>query len=93
MRSNSDHESKFPVELPRRVIKLFTAPDDIVLDCFIGSGTTAIAAASEGRKFIGIDKEEKSVLTAKQAIKSLVSASYDEYQIKFNTEEAGRLTV
>ena len=93
VRSNSDHESKFPIELPRRVIKLFTVPDDIVLDCFIGSGTTAIAAASEGRKFIGIDKEEKSVLTAKQAIKSLVSASYDEYQIKFNTEEAGRLTV
>ena len=88
VRSNSDHESKFPIELPRRVIKLFTAPDDIVLDCFIGSGTTAIAAASEGRKFIGIDKDEKSVLTARQAIKSLVSAAYDEYQIKFAAEEA-----
>ena len=35
VRSNSDHDSKFPVELPRRAIKLFTDPGEIVLDCFI----------------------------------------------------------
>jgi len=58
VRSNADHDSKFPVELPRRVIGLFTEPGDIVLDCFIGSGTTALAAISEKRKYIGIDKEK-----------------------------------
>ena len=70
VRSNSDHDSKFPVELPRRAIKLFTEPDEIVLDCFIGSGTTALAALSEGRRYIGIDKENRSVEIATEAVKS-----------------------
>ncbi len=71
VRSNSDHDSKFPVELPRRAIKLFTDPGDCVLDCFIGSGTTAVAALSEERQYIGIDKESKSVEIARKAVESL----------------------
>ena len=70
VRSNSDHDSKFPVELPRRVIKLLTDPNDIVLDCFMGSGTTAIAALSEERRYIGIEKEKSSVNIALKAISS-----------------------
>ncbi|MYD31698.1 MAG: site-specific DNA-methyltransferase [Nitrospira sp. SB0661_bin_20] len=70
VRSNADHDSKFPTELPRRAIKLFTDPDDIVLDCFMGSGTTALAALSEGRRYIGVDKEKKSVEIAREAVKS-----------------------
>ncbi len=70
VRSNSDHESKFPIELPRRVIKLFTDPDEIVLDCFMGSGTTALAALCEGRRYIGIDKEKRSVEIATKAVQS-----------------------
>ena len=46
---NDDHEAKFPLELPRRVIKLFSEPGDIVLDCFMGSGTSAMAAIKEKR--------------------------------------------
>ena len=68
VRSNANHDSKFPVELPRRVIKLLSDTGDVVLDCFIGSGTTAIAAISEGRSYIGIDKEEKSVAIALNSI-------------------------
>lgn len=71
VRSNADHDSKFPVELPRRAIKLFTEPREIVLDCFMGSGTTAVAAISEGRQYIGIEKEEKSVAIAKKASESI----------------------
>ena len=71
VRSNSDHDSKFPVELPRRTIKLFTDPGETVLDCFIGSGTTAVAALSEERQYIGIDKEVKSVEIARKAVESL----------------------
>ncbi len=71
VRSNADHDSKFPVELPRRVIKLFTQPGEIVLDCFMGSGTTALAAMSEKRQYIGIDKEKKSVEIAKKATESI----------------------
>lgn len=71
VRSNADHESKFPAELPRRVIKLLTDPGEVVLDCFIGSGTTAVAALSEGRRYIGIDKEYRSVEIAKKSVESL----------------------
>lgn len=61
VRANDDHEAKFPVELPARVIKLLTDPGDLILDCFMGSGTTAIAAIRQKRPFIGIESEAKYV--------------------------------
>jgi DNA modification methylase len=71
VRSNDDHEAKFPLELPRRVIRLLTTPGDIVLDCFMGSGTTAIAAVMEGRRFIGIDALPAYVALAKRNIEKV----------------------
>jgi len=53
--SNRNHSAAFPISLPTWFIKLFTQPGDIVLDPFIGSGTTAIAAQQLGRNYIGID--------------------------------------
>ncbi len=68
VRANDDHEAKFPLELPRRVIRLLTNPGDVVLDCFVGSGTTAVAAIKEGRDFIGIDKERAYVRLAQRSV-------------------------
>lgn len=70
---NDDHEAKFPLELPRRVIKLFTDKDDTVLDCFMGSGTSAIAAIAEKRHYLGIDKEEKYVTLSEKNIDSFLN--------------------
>ncbi len=67
VRANNNHEAKFPLELPRRVIKLVTAPDDVVLDCFIGSGTTAVAAIREKRNYIGIELSPQYVALAQKA--------------------------
>jgi DNA modification methylase len=67
VRINDDHEAKFPIELPRRVIRLLTAPGETVLDCFLGSGSTAVAAIETGRKFIGIDLVSKYVTLARTA--------------------------
>ncbi len=67
VRANDDHQAKFPVELPRRVIQLLTAPGDIVLDCFMGSGTTAVAAVRERRHFLGIELLPKYASLARQA--------------------------
>jgi len=53
--SNRNHSAAFPVDLPAWFIKLFTQPGDVVLDPFIGSGTTAVAAIELGRKYAGID--------------------------------------
>ncbi len=66
VRVNDDHEAKFPVELPRRVIKLLTVPDDTVLDCFMGSGTTALAALQLGRNYLGIELQPHYVDLARQ---------------------------
>jgi len=67
VRSNGDHEAKFPLELPKRVIRMLTAPGDTVLDCFIGSGSTAVAAIQTDRRYIGIDRLAKYVEMAQDA--------------------------
>jgi site-specific DNA-methyltransferase (adenine-specific) len=51
------HPAPFPVELPRRLIELYTFRGDLVLDPFIGSGSTAVAAIEAGRRFVGYDTE------------------------------------
>ncbi len=55
VRVNNEHEAQFPLELPRRVIRIFSAPGDLVLDCFVGSGTTTVAAISQRRNYLGIE--------------------------------------
>ncbi len=67
VRANTDHAAKFPVELPRRIIKLLSYPGDTILDCFMGSGTTAIAAIQEQRNYIGIELMQEYVELARQA--------------------------
>lgn len=65
---NVNHSAAYPVSLPEWFIKLFTKKDDIVLDPFMGSGTTAVAAIKLSRRFIGIDIEEEY---CKQAMKRI----------------------
>lgn len=73
VRKNDDHEAKFPLELANKIIMLYSNPGDIVLDPFMGSGTTAIAALQLNRNFIGIEKKRKYVELANRLIKSACS--------------------
>ena len=57
--SNKKHSAVFPKELPSWFIKLFTKPGDVVLDPFLGSGTTSIAAFQLDRSSIGIEIQEE----------------------------------
>lgn len=57
--SNKKHSAVFPKELPSWFIKLFTKPGDVVLDPFLGSGTTSIAAFQLDRNSIGIEMQEE----------------------------------
>ena len=57
--NKTKHPAVYPIEIPLRHIKSWTNEDDIVLDPFIGSGTTAIAAMKLKRNFIGIEMNEE----------------------------------
>ncbi|MFA7141513.1 MAG: site-specific DNA-methyltransferase [Dysgonamonadaceae bacterium] len=65
------HPAPFPEELPFRLIQLYSFTDDIVLDPFIGSGTTAIAALKSNRKYVGYEINEEYIKLANKRITPL----------------------
>jgi len=69
--SNVNHSAAFPPSLPSWFIKLFTVEGDIVLDPFMGSGTTAIAAITLNRHFIGAEKKAEYYKFALKRIKEI----------------------
>jgi site-specific DNA-methyltransferase (adenine-specific) len=76
------HPAPFPIELPYRLIQLYTFKDEVVLDPFCGSGSACIAAIKAGRHYIGYDIEEEYVKLAERRI--------DEYneQLEFGLNAA-----
>lgn len=65
---NKGHSAAFPIDLPKWFIKLFTEPNGLVLDPFLGSGTTALAAIELGRNYTGIDVNPEYVELSKERI-------------------------
>ena len=65
----TDHEAEFPEELARRVIQLFCPLGGMVLDPFVGTGTTAVVADRLGRGFIGIDIDPQNVSMAQERLR------------------------
>lgn len=55
---NTGHPAEFPEYLPEFFIKLFAVQGDVVLDPFVGSGTTAVVAKRVGRHYVGIDQPD-----------------------------------
>jgi DNA modification methylase len=72
------HPAPFPVELPYRLIQLYTYQGDVVLDPFMGSGSTALAALKSGRKYIGYDHDPEYVKLAEARIAARRPASKKE---------------
>jgi modification methylase len=62
------HPAPFPVELPRRLIDLYTYRGDVVLDPFLGSGSTAVAAIRTGRHYVGYDTDPEYLRLAERRI-------------------------
>ena len=62
------HPAPFPVELPRRLIHLYTFSDDVVLDPFMGTGATALAARVCGRRSVGYEIDEEYVKVAESLV-------------------------
>lgn len=62
------HPAPFPVELPEKLIELYTFADDLVLDPFMGSGSTLVAASRTNRRYVGYDLDPGYVELARQRV-------------------------
>jgi len=70
-KADKEHSAVFPIALPSNLIDLYSWPNDVVLDCFMGSGTTGLAAKNLNRKFIGIEKDETYFRIAQDRINAI----------------------
>jgi DNA modification methylase len=75
--SNRNHSAAFPIELPSWFIKLFTRKKDIVLDPFMGIGTTGMAAVLLERNYIGIEISREYINEARKNIRIIKKIKKD----------------
>jgi site-specific DNA-methyltransferase (adenine-specific) len=85
--TNRNHSAVFPLELPSWFIKLFTQEGDIVLDPFMGSGTTARAVQQLKRKYIGVEMEKEYVELANQVLQSTPERLLVERKAKYTVKK------
>jgi len=83
--SNKSHSAAFPEDLPTWFITLFTQPNDIVLDPFVGSGTTAVSALQLKRNYVGIDINDSYCEIAIQRIMQAQPRLFEERE-PYNVE-------
>lgn len=84
------HPAPFPVELPERLIELYTFKGDLVLDPFMGSGSTLVAAARLGRRYVGYDTDEAYVDLARQRVSVAFEEGSDELPLDDRRSAARR---
>ena len=77
------HPAPFPEELPYRLIQLYSIKGDIILDPFMGSGTTAVSAIKSDRKFVGYDISQEYIDLAEKRLKPFL----EQTTLKFTTVE------
>ena len=74
-----NHSATFPANLPKWFIKLFTDQGDLVLDPFLGSGTTALACIELRRHYIGIELQRKYYDIARETVKKAKDAKAEQF--------------
>jgi site-specific DNA-methyltransferase (adenine-specific) len=79
--SNRNHSATFPVTLPTWFIKLFTEEGDVVLDPFVGAGTTALACINLKRSYIGIELKKDYCDLALKAVDYAKGVKIDDKQV------------
>ena len=82
------HNTQKPMDLLRRVILSSTKPGDIILDPFVGSGTTAATAKELGRQFIGIDREETYVNAARARVENVKPIDLSDIEVTAQKRDA-----
>jgi len=76
------HLSMFPEELPRRLLKMFSFVGDTVLDSFLGSGTTSLAAKNLNRNSIGYEINKEYIPIIKEKVRSKNTPSFQDAKIE-----------
>ncbi len=76
-KDTTSYPTEKPEELLERVIKISSNPTDLVLDCFIGSGTTAAVAQKLGRRWIGCDINKGAIQTTSKRLQAVIGAQQD----------------
>jgi site-specific DNA-methyltransferase (adenine-specific) len=79
--SNRGHSASFPITLPTWFIKLFSLEGDVVLDPFVGSGTTALACLNSKRHYIGVEAMDHYYRLAQNAISKWHGETVEEIEI------------
>lgn len=74
----TDYPTQKPEGLLRRIISVSSNPGDIVLDCFIGSGTTAAVAQKLGRRWIGCDINKGAIQTTSKRLQTIINEQIEE---------------
>lgn len=77
------HIAMFPVELPKRAIEMFTFVGETVLDPFLGSGTTTLAAIVSNRNSVGYEINRDFLPIIKQKLESQINSLFSDFEIKF----------
>ncbi|UCF29078.1 MAG: site-specific DNA-methyltransferase [Chloroflexota bacterium] len=75
------HPAPFPEELPHRLIQLYSFKGDVILDPFVGSGTTCLAAMRDARHYIGYDTNEEYIKLARDRIEAFKNNNQDDSDI------------
>jgi site-specific DNA-methyltransferase (adenine-specific) len=81
------HPAPFPEELPFRLIQLYSFKGDIILDPFMGSGTTAVSAIKADRKFVGYDISQEYIELAQKRLKPFLEQTTLKFATVENDEE------
>jgi len=78
--STKNHPAPYPVELAYRLVRMFSFVGDTVLDPFMGTGTTMLAAARCGRNSIGVEVEQRYVKSARESLTREIRLCFSENQ-------------
>jgi site-specific DNA-methyltransferase (adenine-specific) len=82
--STKNHPAPYPEELAYRLVRMFSFTNDTVLDPFMGTGTTLLAASRCGRSSIGVEIEPSYVKMAKQRLETKLSSLFEQERIEIN---------
>lgn len=83
-----EHPCQFPIELAERCVLAFSRENDIVLDPFVGTGSTGCASIFHNRQFIGVDVEDKFIAIARKRIDSAIEGTLKTRKIGTPIQEA-----